>query len=68
MTEREVIEEFATLLRGFAQAQKEFLDRVVDEHYRAQEALVERVIRKTRTPPESEKAGSRESPRGLGVM
>jgi hypothetical protein len=44
MTEREIIEEFAVLLRGFAQTQKEFLDRVVDEHYRAQEVLVDRLF------------------------
>jgi hypothetical protein len=44
MSERDIVEEFAALLRGYAQAQTELLDRVLREHHRAQNALVDRLL------------------------
>jgi hypothetical protein len=44
MSEREIIEEFAGLLRDHARAQKEILERLVNETQRTQEVLVDRVF------------------------
>jgi hypothetical protein len=44
MSEHEVVEGFAALLRGYAQAQGELLAQTLSEYYRAQDALVNRLI------------------------
>jgi hypothetical protein len=44
MTEREIIEEFAAMLRSYAQAQREFIEKVLAEHHQTQGAIVERLL------------------------
>jgi hypothetical protein len=44
VTDREILEEIAIILRSYGQAQKEFLERVVCEHYRMQESILDRLF------------------------
>jgi hypothetical protein len=44
MSEREIIEEFAAMLRDYTQAQREFIDKLLADHHRVQEALIDGLL------------------------
>jgi hypothetical protein len=44
MTERELVDQFAALLREHRQTEREFIDRLLTEYYATQEALIDRLF------------------------